>query len=344
MRKLASILLVVFLLLPACKRIPLYDPATDVYLKLDVQLNLAVQVSTDIDLDLHPELKEKVIGKMPETVRACFYDPETHKLVSEDYLPSEGGFINLPPGVYDMIIYSLGTENTQIGGTETRAGAYAYTSQTGSKVKVKNVSKGDGDDQQDTSPFDPQPTISEYPVIYEPDHIFVARQQIEVPVHSATEFQTIIIESEAQSVVQTYSLEVKNVVGAGNIQKADVYVTGQIPSRYLWDLHYPNSACAIYFPSVIDEEKGHLFTVFNTFGKYPGMSAEVYLNVLVTTEDGGKYQWVFDVTDQFDNPDNTTHEIIIDEQVDVPDPGTGGGGFNPTVNEWGTEIIEVPVS
>lgn len=335
MRKTLLITLTLILALVSCKRIPLYDPATDVYLKLDVQLNMDVQVSTDIDLDVHPELREKIIGKMPETVRACFYDPETHKLVSEDYLPSEGGFINLPPGVYDMIIYSLGTENTQIAGTDSRAGAYAFTSQTGSKVKVKNLTKADEA---------PQPTISEYPVIYEPDHVFVARQQIVVPVHSTTESQTIIIESEAQSVVQTYSLEVKNVVGAGNIQKADVYVTGQIPARYLWDLHYPNSVCAIYFPSVIDEEKGHLFTVFNTFGKYPGMSAEVYLNVLVTTEGGGKYQWIFDVTDQFDNPDNTTHEIIIDEEVDVPDPGTLGGGINPTVNNWQTEIITIDIS
>ena len=335
MRKTLLITLTLILALVSCKRIPLHDPATDVYLKLDVQLNMNVQVSTDIDLDVHPELKDKIIGKMPETVRACFYDPETHKLVSEDFLPAEGGFINLPPGVYDMIIYSLGTENTQIAGTDSRAGAYAFSPQNGSKVKVKNLTKADEASQ---------PTISEYPVIYEPDHVFVARQQIVVPVHSTTESQTIIIESEAQSVVQTYSLEVKNVVGAGNIQSADVYVTGQIPARYLWDLHYPNSVCAIYFPSVIDEEKGHLFTVFNTFGKYPGMSAEVYLNVLVTTEGGGKYQWIFDVTDQFDNPDNTTHEIIINEEVDVPDPGTTGGGFNPTVNDWGVEIIDVPIS
>lgn len=340
MKKTVIVLLALcLLLLGACKRIPLHDPATDVYLKLDIQLRMDVQVSPDIDLDVHPELKDKIIGKMPETVRACFYDSETHKLVSEDFLPAEGGFINLPSGVYDMIIYSLGTENTQVAGTDTRAGAYAYSSQTGSKVKVKDIIQEDA-----LSSAPPEPEISEFPVIYEPDHLFVARQQVVIPVHSTTESQTIVIESEARSIVETYSLEVKNIVGAGNIQSADVYVTGQIPARYLWDLHYPNSVCAIYFPSVIDEEKGHLFTVFNTFGKYPGRTANVYLNVLVTTEGGGQYQWVFDVTDQFDNPDNTTHEIIIDEDVVIPDPGSDSGGFMPTVSDWGVEIIDVPLS
>ena len=342
MRKALFIALSLVFALVSCKRIPLHDPATDVYLKLDLQLNIDVQLSADIEIEGNPELQDKVYGKMPELVRACFYDSETHKLVSEDFLPPDGGFIYLPAGVYDMIIYSLGTENTQIAGTDTRAGAYAFTSQTGSKVKVKSGSISNGAAEASAAP---EQEISEYPVVYEPDHVFVARQQVVIPVHSTTETQTIVIESEARSIVETYSLEVKNVVGAGNIQSADVYITGQIPARYLWDGHYPNSVCAIYFPSVIDEEKGHLFTVFNTFGKYPGHTANVYLNVLVTTEGGGQYQWVFDVTDQFDNPDNTTHEIIIDEEdVVIPEPGASAGGFMPTVSDWGVEIIDVPLS
>ncbi|MCR4824609.1 MAG: DUF5119 domain-containing protein [Bacteroidales bacterium] len=316
-------------LLSGCRRIPLHDPAAGVYLQLDFRLAADVPAHPGIGLETHPEYRDKLIGKKPETVRVCFYDAGSHELVAEDFLPSGGGFIDLPAGVYDMILYSLGTESTRVAGTETRGGAYAYTSRTGTRVKAGGTKAAEA--------------VCEYPVIHEPDHLFVARRQVVVPVHAAGEDRTVVIETEAESVVQTYSLEVLNVVGAGRIREAEVFVTGQIPSCYLWDLHCPYAPAAICFPSVIDGEKGRLFTVFNTFGKYPQTAANVYLNVLVTSGNGSRYQWVFDVTDQFDNPDNTAHEIIIDEAMVVPEDG-GGGGFTPAVGDWEAEIIEVPLT
>lgn len=335
MKKVMLSALLLLITLVSCKRIPLYDPATDVYLKLDLKLAIDVTLSPDIDITGHQDLADKVYGKMPEMVRACFYDPDTHKLVSEDFLKSDGDFITLPAGVYDLIVYSLGTESTQVTGMDSRGMAYAFTSKTGTKVKAKNTKAGDDD----------PPFPSETDVIYEPDHIFVGRVNgVVIPVHPAGEEHTVVIESEMTPLLETYSFEVKNINGAGNIQKADVYITGQAPGKYLWDGRYANPPVAIYFQSVIDPEKGHLFSVFNTFGKFPNVTSNVFLNVLVQTEGGGQYQWVFDVTDQFDNPDNTTHEIIIDEPVDIPDPGSNVGGFTPSVSDWNVEIIEVPLS
>lgn len=334
MKKALLITVLLMLTLVSCKRIPLYDPATDVYLKLDLKLAIDVELSADIEIAGHTDLEDKVHGKMPELVRACFYDPETHKLVSEDFLPPEGGFIILPAGVYDLIVYSMGTEATQVTGMDNRGSAYAFTSPTGTKVKARSKA-GDED-----------PSLpSEFEVIYEPDHIFVGRVNgVVIPVHPAGEEHTIVIESEMTPLLETYTFEVKNVNGAGNIQKADVYITGQAPGKYLWDGRQSAPPVAIYFQSDIDPEKGHLFSVFNTFGKFPYMTNNVFLNVLVETGGGGKYQWVFDVTDQFDNPDNVGHEIIIDEPVDVPGPEERTGGFLPTVSDWDVEIVEIPIS
>lgn len=317
----------------SCQRIPLYDPQTDVYLRLELQLAIDVELSADVDVEGNPALKDKVQGKMPEMVRACFYDSQSHKLVSEDYLPSEGGFISLSAGTYDLIVYSMGTVSTQVTGTESRAGSYAYTSHTGSKVKNSRT-KADGDGEY----------LLELPVIHEPDHLFVGRKEgVVIPVHADID-RTVVVECSMESLIETYTFEVKYVEGAGNIQKADVYITGQAPGKYLWDKRYMWPQCAIWFQSEIDLEKGHLFSVFNTFGKFPDAQNEVFLNVLVSTDGGGRYQWVFDVTDQFDNPDNTGHEIIIEEPMVVPDPGAGSGGFTPTVDDWSVEIIDVPIS
>jgi hypothetical protein len=195
---------------------------------------------------------------------------------------------------------------------------------------VVRISKGTDDTK----------SVEDYNIIFEPDHIFTGtRANVDIPIHAA-EDGPVVIDVEMTTLIDTYSLEVSYIEGAGRIQKADVYITGQAPSKYMWDRRFPNNPCAIYFESVIDPKKGHLLTVFNTFGKFPNARNGVYLNVLVTDVTGGRYQWVYDVTDQFDNPDNATHEIIIEDRIVIPE---GGGGFTHEVNDWDTEVIYVPL-
>lgn len=101
MKKFSLLLVLPVLCLLSCKRIPLYDPSSDVYLKLDISLETDVQWNKDLDLDVHPELAAKVYPELPEMVHVCFYDTESHKLAAQDYLPSEGGFIDIAPGMDD---------------------------------------------------------------------------------------------------------------------------------------------------------------------------------------------------------------------------------------------------
>ena len=313
------------LCLLSCKRIPLYEPQSDVYLKLDLRLNTELSLNDDIDIESDASLAEKVYGKSPEMVRACFYDISSHSLEAEAFLPAEGGFIEIPSGTYDLIVYSLGNEITQVEGTEKRASGRAFTSEVGQRLKVTKSGS--------TKAMD-------FNVIYEPDHLFVGRMEgVHIPVHSEID-KTVVIEAQMCTLLETYSFEIVNVTGAGNIQKADVYITGQAPSKYLWDGRYPLNPCAIYFPAEVNVNKGHIYSVFNTFGKIPGIESDVLLNVIVTTSSGGKYQWIFDVTDQFDNPDNTRHEIIIKDEVDIPAEGSGGG-FTADVNPWEPTIIPI---
>ena len=317
----------------SCKRIPLYDPETDVFLKLDLQLRSNVELDDNFgDIDPNSSLGEKVYGKIPSTVQVLFYNSLNHELVSEDFLPIEGGFINVPAGTYDLIVYGMGMEATQVAGLETRGGAYSFTSQTDSKVKISKVS-----DDPNAEPG--TRAVEEYNVIYEPDHIYVARKEgVVIPVHANID-QTVVIEAEMTPLLDTYTFEVLNVEGAERVRKADVYITGQAPARYLWDGRYPGKPCAIYFQAEADAALGHINTVFNTFGKLSEAQSTVYLNVAVTDSEGGKYQWIYDVTDQFDNPDNTRHHIVISDPIVIP--SGGGSGFTTSVNGWDVDITEI---
>lgn len=315
----------------SCRRIPLYDPDSGVYLKLSLELQAQVNVPVEIDLPAHPELDAKVHIKKPQSVHVCFYDTGTHKLVAEDYLDGEGGFIHLAPGEYDMIVYGLGCEVTQVEQTQSRGMAYAFTSSPGTRVKV---SKAGAVDEQ-----------TEFDVIYEPDHLLAGRlERMVIPVHPAGEERVIVIEDRMSTLLETYSFRMPNVTGLEHVKSVDVYITGQAPSRYLWDSRYPSRAVAIYFPGVFGAERG-IYSIFNTFGRFPEFQNKAYVYMNFTSDGGGQFQFVRDVTDQFTDPDNTGHEIVIGDVIDIPEGGAGSGtGFMPTVDEWNVEVIDIPLS
>ena len=321
------------LLVPSCKRITLHESEGNLHVDLQINLKMDISVSSDMDLDANPALKEKVEGKKPEWLRACFYDTVTHKLVAEDFISADGGFVNVPGGTYDVVIYNLGNEATQVAGTETRAGAYAFTSAEGTRVKV---TKTKADNTEETT---------EYEVVNEPDHLLVGRMEgLVVPDESAQD-RSVNIGAQLTSLLETFTFEVSTVTGGEHIASAEVYITDQALGRYLWDGRYVSRPCAMHVPAVVDPDKGVLYTVFNTFGKYPDSTSEVYLNVQVVGESGGRYQWTYDVTEQVTNPDNTSKAIVINEPMEVPDDSdpSSGGGLQPSVTEWNSEIIEIPL-
>lgn len=326
---ISSIILLGFACLLSCRRITLHDPDSGVYLKLELRLKLDVAVPAALDLDAHPELAAKVnIGK-PQVVHVCFYDTVTHQLAAEDFLEGEGGFIHIAPGVYDMIVYSLGTDATQVDGTESRGAARAFTSGLGTRVKVKAAGEEDA---------------GSYDVIYEPDHLLVGRMaDVVIPVHSADEGNVIVIDADMETLLETYAFEVPNITGVESITSVEVYITGQAASRYLWDKRYPSKECAISFQAAVNKEEGGIYSVFNTFGKFPDVRSQVYMHMRLTASGGQTYVLTYDVTEQFNNPDNVGHEIIIDDPVDIPEGGTGTTGFNPTVSDWQVEVVDIPI-
>ena len=180
------------LLTVSCKPILLYRPESDVYLRLHIVLH-----EEDVSEEGDEEVKE------PEQVRVCFYDIDTHEKVAEDLLPPEGGFVDIPSGEYDIIVYSLGSDYTKMDETMVRGTMRAYTEETGIMVRVTKV----------TDPFE-NPNQS---VNYEPDYLFAGKaEKVVIPVRSEND-QTIVIDIEMHSIVERYTLVIKNLNGAENL-------------------------------------------------------------------------------------------------------------------------------
>ena len=292
------VLSAILLCLASCKRMELHVPTSSIYVKFNIERNLGVE-----------DYRQKY-----QVIKLSFYDIENHVICHEDFISVNGGFMNVKPGVYDVIFQTFGSDVTMIGNPHERATSYAYTSSSGRAGTINS-----------------------------PNHLFVGRaQNLAVQIYSKSEGARIM-EVDMTTIVETYTIEFKKVSGCDNISSAKLYVPGQVPYRYLWDGRKPNSECSVAVPLQIDVENNKMFAEFNTFGRVNGANILVKTELEIKTKDGYSYNFTCDITDQFDNPDNTEHKIIIDNTVIIPEAGDTGTSFNPEIKDWDDEITHIPL-
>ena len=323
-----------------CRRIPLYDRSTRVDIIIDLDRELDHDIVMSVDKPLEKVYTEKIEGVVPTYYEVLVYDNVTNNLVSSNIVGEKGGSLGIFPGDYHLVIYSFGTESTQQKDLHNRNTANAFTTDiTASKGEIikskinesarEYVSKGYEDD----------------PIINEPDHLYTSNEMdVTIDAFIGGE-QTVTIRTTVSTILDVYSLEVLNIKGAENIEKVEAFVTGQILSNYFGRPERDSSPATVYVDMSVDVENSRLYTVFNTFGKLPGEQNQIFLDITVTDSGGGQYRYIYDVTDQFDDPGNEDHQLIIDgEIIDIPKAEHGGGGFRPEIDEWEREDIDVPLT
>ena len=279
---------------------------------------LQLELNLDLDLDVEVDIESHTVIEPPEYMKLGFYSPQGGGLLNTEYVEAEGGPLHTPAGTYQMVAYSFGTEWTQVRGEGDINTLEAFTSDiTRTKAAALAGFTRNGGDEP------------EGPIIYTPDHLLVARKQIEIP-HLTAGTHSVTIKAEAATILETYGFEVNNVTGLEYIASAEAFVTNQARSSFFGRGEVSTDPATISFPVEVDRAKGHIHTTFNTFGKLPGESHS-YLHILILDTDGKEYHISTDITDQFEKPD---HHIIIEEEVDIPKPQGPGGGIAPTVDQW----------
>jgi len=323
-KAIKTIILLAFLaLFMSCERMPLYDMEKSMY--LDLKLNLKLDLDLDVELTTDVDIKIDSVIKMPAHNKVLFYSTENNELKHTEFVDSTGGDIFTPPGLYNMLVYSFGTEYTQIRGESNIETIEAYTSDiTDTKTRLLNSITRQSKEE------------SQGPIIYAPDHLLVANEEIIIPEFSE---DTIVITADASTIVKTYSFAVTNIKGCENISSCEAFVTNQARTCFFGRGEISNEPATICFPVGVNHTKDVLYTTFNTFGKLPGES-RAYLHIVIV-DTGGKEHYVSeDITEQFENGD---HRIVIDKEIDIPEPESQSSGIAPTVEEWDEEITDVPL-
>ena len=299
-----------------------YDhPHGDNYnLSLLLELQLELDVNVEVSVETHTKIEK------PDYMKVMFYNPQTGMLSDSEIISSDGGRLYEAPNIYDMLVYSFGTEWTQIRGVGDINTLEAFTSDiTATKSRaLRSFTRADEEEPQG-------------PIIYTPDHLLVAHERVEIPPFSEEE-RVITLTANARTVVETYGFQIINIKGIEYISSVEAFVTNQSRSTFFGRGEKSTEPATIYFPIEVNND-GYIHTAFNTFGKLPGVSRS-YLHILIKNTSGEEVHVSVDITDQFEKED---HEIIIDEEIDIPKPESGGAGIAPTVDPWNEENHDVPI-
>jgi len=262
-----------------------------------------------LDLDISLDALHKK-PSMPSFVTAIFYDHETGEKAFQEYINANGGYLyGALPGTYDVLLYSLGTTYTHVDSLGRINQAYAYTNP---------ISEG-------------------YELKYEPDHLLVGtiyNQNIPALIEKDS---TFYIKAHMETLIDTWKLEVHKIKGLKNATSIGIMIDGLVDSKKLATGLLSDREMKMYFAGVIDNEYKLIETPFNIFGKLAGAVSKLNLQISVIGDDEASYKLNTDITDQFNDPENTQHIIKVDFDIEIK--AKEGGGFQPKVDEW-TTIVE----
>ena len=309
MRNAVMGIILILLFLSSCHFIPVYEQEKSVALELG--------------LDLSTDLEEDAI-EVPEHFKACFYSWGNGLLSNTHYVGSTGGDVTVSSGTYTLLVYTFGTEYVQIRGESSLETIEAFTSDiTASKMKsYRRFST----------------KALEDPIIYTPDHLLVAKEEVTVP-----EFfkgnQRVMLQAEASTIVQTFVFEMTQLTGLEYVESAEAFVTNQSRSYFIGKGEASDESCTVWFPVEVNREEGTLTAVFNTFGVRTGEDSKTYVHFIMRDTGGDEHNYSMDITEKVVAP---RHVIEIEEEIDIPQP-EGTGGFAPAVNPWEGEEIDVPI-
>lgn len=335
------LLLSCLLLLVGCERRPLVEPSDSSAIKVRVLTKGITNVTKDI-------YNEKIPAPTISTdiLRVLFYDKSGERLLSEGFISdkekdSEGnevisGRVSLSPGAYRVMTYNFDTPSTLVRDLEKWHTATAYTSPISVALHEQLSNRGE----------------QKNPIYYEPDHFLVGRNaELMVDMHEETK----VIELNTETIVDTYYIQirVKNIEQAAT---ARAVLTGLSSSvRFGDNVRDDETSSAIFIELVksvderIEEEnKDVICAVFNTFGRIEDAPSNLHITFNVVTRAGETVEKEIDMTPVFATEDaRKRHWLLIEEVWELPEPekpnASGGGGFNPEVNDWGEVEETIPI-
>ena len=252
------------------------------------------------------------------------------------------GTLNISHGNYDMLVYNFDTQNMRIAAETNKDRIVASTDELPYSLKalyLGNTTKAEGEEE-----------IDDIDLRYEPDHLFVARENdLRISPHDTL----VVINTEATTIIDSYYMQIR-VEGMQYASSATAVVTGLSPSNYFGlNERTEDPSIGIAFdlnksidPRIAGDNKDVLCAVFNTFGKIPDSNSDLRVTFNVVDVAGNLLRYETSLNQVFLTEDAIErHWLLINDTITIEDPDKdkpqAGGGFQPTVDDWEEEYGEI---
>ena len=342
MNKTASRILLAITLAAAlcsCHRRPLEDMQEKVKIRVAVNVKAVANVTTNI-------YNEKIpVPSLPtDMMRVMVYDTNTKNLLTQAFISSKSydedgnqvlsGDLSISFGTYDFLVYNFDTPTTLVTSENNENSILAYTQEISSAMRTRLL----GNTKADTDEYGN--------ILNEPDHLVVAREHdLVVSPHDTV----VVIKTTATTIIDTYYLQI-HVEGMQFASSATAVISGLSPSnRFGLNLRTDDPTASEAFDlykstddNLPGENKDVLCAVFNTFGKIPDVTSNLYVTFNVIDTAGNLVTYTTSLDTVFKTEDAIErHWLLINDTFVIPDPGVkpnpGNGGFQPQVDDWEEE-------
>ena len=329
----------------ACERRPLVEAGNTHYVRVYIDENIK-NVTHGFYNEAH---ESSAFLKTPDVMRLILADPVTGAPRAERFLRNKGvdakgtyydGYIIADHGTYSLLAYNYDTETTIVTNNGNNADTKAFTNEIASHLREQISSRADVKDER---------------IAYEPDHLYhVMEEEVYIPLKETIDTITPRDGGDfvATSSVKSYYLQVR-VKGIEYASSTVGLLTGLSGSIWLKEnIIDETDSVTVYFelsPNSLSptgimrtgnkDDVVTLYTTFRTFGKIPQMQNRLEITFDFLTTYGKSYSETIDITDLFSSPTAINNQwLLIDHTIEIPEPPPSegeGGGFKPSVGEWG---------
>lgn len=289
---LLSSLIVLLVSIFSCQRRDIEDlPTSSVFIKIDWKDNKA---KTDFFYVL-------------------VYPRDSRLEVTKTFIESDGGYIQVPRGKFDIIIFSYDYEHIIVRQSNKFMGAYATTSVSDPDRAYKSTDYVD---------------LKSLLILNSTDETFYTGVFENLEINDIG--KDYKIEIAPKNVIKNYEIKIK-VTNPDNIAKLYAIVSGFSGSYLMGSQTLANDLVAIHASMTLEDD--FLVMPLNTFGKVRG--SENIMTIKLILLSGEERYYNFNTTNAINNLPNGGI-IIMDSIVDIP-VISGSGGIGGTVGDWGDE-------
>ena len=259
-------------------------------------------------------------GVAPEGMRVLFYPTDGGVRITEDIAGCTGGFVDVPPGQYDVICFNNDTEAVSWRGESSPATLEVYT----------GASAIDGGMAYGAAP--PQAGDPNEVIRRPPDPLWGCRQN-GVRVLSGNGVENVITLSPGQ-VTRHVTWEMSEVTNSENITMVRAALSGISGSYFMGTAAPCQERSAFAFDgTVAPDDAKRLNGRFEFFG-CPTDSECRHLLTIYCWSPYGNVMKSFDVTEQLHGAtDPYNIHLVIDGLIEIP-AGGEDDGFDPDVDGW----------